>query len=226
MSLCRSLVVIAAAAAFAFGVGANGRVGETFARPAPVQSATQVKIFTPWLPNGMLNPAITVRTTEMFMSNPNLPGDCLSAAITTQRPDAWRCETADPCFSPFPYSATEVACASAPWSNEVVLLMLSRPLPGPELCNAMPHYCPPQALNLGSPPWALELVNGAQCTKLTGTISSLGGLALVYGCTDGGSVGIASQMSPFDISQPLWRAFYLPQQGTAFEQAAVLTAWY
>jgi hypothetical protein len=188
---------------------------------------TQVKIYTPWLPNGMLNPAVTVRmTTPNFEGNPNLPSPCQSGSISTQRPDAWRCVTADPCFSPTPYSATQVACSNSPWSNEVVLLQLSRPLPGPQECSMMPRDCPPDDVNLNSPPWALELANGAQCTKFTGTISSLGGLGLVYGCNDGGSVGIANEMMPFDTSDPLWHAFYLPMGGTAFEQVAITVAWY
>ncbi|MGI8424625.1 MAG: hypothetical protein ACR2NO_11055 [Chloroflexota bacterium] len=195
------------------------------ARADHLQEPTEIKLFAPWLPNGMLNPAITVTAREMFMGNPNLPSDCQAGAISTQRPDAWRCGTADPCFAPTPFSAREVACATNPSANEVVLLTLSRPLPGPEQCSAMPNSCP-RALDLDSTPWVLELANGATCRTFTGTIASVAGLGLVYGCEDGGSVGVAERNAPFDKSLPQWRAFYLPRNGTAVVQVGVLVAWH
>lgn len=212
------IVVAVAAAMIAFGSERATAVAQT---PAP----TEIKLFAPWLPNGMLNPAITVTAREMFMGNPNLPSDCQAGAISTQRPDAWRCGTADPCFAPTPFSAREVACATNPAANEVVLLTLSRPLPGPEQCSAMANSCP-RALDLDSTPWVLELANGATCRTFTGTISSVGGLGLVYGCDDGGSVGVADRNAPFDKSLPQWRAFYLPRNGTAVVQVGVLVAWH
>ena len=60
----------------------------------------------------------------------------------------------------------------------------------------------------------------------TGTVSGLAGLTLLYGCTDGGSVGIANREQPFNEALPLWRAAYLPPHGTAFEQVGVLVAWH
>jgi hypothetical protein len=198
--------------------------------PAVAQStdgpqATQIKFFVPWLPNGTLNPAVTVTGRETFMGNPNLPSDCQTGSISTQRPDAWRCGTADPCFAPTPFSAAEVACSTEPWNNQVVILTLSRPLPGPEQCSMTPTDCPRQ-LDLDSPPWAVELANGARCRAFTGTISMAAGLSLVYGCEGGGFIGIPSRDAPFDKTLPLWRAFYLPENGTVIEQADVLTVWY
>ena len=189
------------------------------------RQATEIKLFVPWLPNGTLNPAINVTGREMFMGNPNLESDCQSGSISTQRPDAWRCITADPCFAPTLFSATEVACSTAPWDNQVVILTLSRPLPGPEQCSATPTNCPRQ-LDLDSPPWALELANGARCRAFTGTISTAAGLSLIYGCEGGGFVGVASRSEPFDKTLPLWRAFYLPENGTVIEQVDVLVVWH
>jgi hypothetical protein len=205
---------------------ASLKTGGAVAQPAgDGQTATEVKLFAPWMPNGMLNPGVTVTGREMFEGNPNLASDCQSGSISTQRPDAWRCGTADPCFSASPFSATEVACATAPWNGSVVLLTLSRPLPGPDACMAMPTNCP-RPLSLSNPPWALELANGAKCTAFTGTISSVAGLGLVYGCDDGGSVGVANRNAPFDTSQPQWRAFYLARDAFVVEQVGVLTVWY
>src|SRR3712207_1107294 len=149
-------------------VAAASRPDRAAAQPLDYPRATEVKLFVPWMPNGRLNPPVTVTGREMFMGNPNLESDCQTGSISTQRPDAWRCGTADPCFAPTLFSATEVACATAPWNNEVVVLTLGRPLPGPEQCSAAPTNCP-RELDLDSPPWALELANGARCRAFTGT---------------------------------------------------------
>lgn len=219
----RRFLSAAAMLALILAIGAAG--------PDPVARATgehdqqtQTKFFVPWLPDGTLNPAVTVTARNEFMGNPNFPSDCQSGAVSTQRPDAWRCGTADPCFSPTLFSATTVACGRAPWSNEVVLLTLSRPLPSPEQCSMMENSCPRQ-LDLNSPPWALELANGARCSIFAGTISSQAGLSLLYGCEDGGFVGIADRDAPFDTSQPQWRAFYAPKDGTVIEQVGILVVW-
>jgi hypothetical protein len=193
---------------------------------AAQEPPTQTKFFVPWLFNGTLNPAITVRSREPFTGNPNLPSDCQSGAITTERPDAWRCGTADPCFAPpFSLSVTVVACSSAPWTNEVVLLELSRPLPTPAACREMQPSACPGPVSLSGQPWAVELANGVRCTHMTGTISTQAGLGLVYGCEGGGSIGVVNRDEPFDTSLPQWRAFYLAENAVTIEQLGVLVVW-
>src|SRR3954449_2249291 len=59
-------------------------------------AATEIKIFVPISPDGTLNPALSVRSRDSFPP----PFTCQAGSITTQRPDAWRCGTDDPCFSP------------------------------------------------------------------------------------------------------------------------------
>ena len=206
-------------------VAASSQPERALAQSADGPRATEIKFFVPWLPNGTLNPSVTVTGREMFMGNPNLESDCQTGSISTQRPDAWRCGTADPCFAPTLFSATEVACSTEPWNNQVVLLTLGRPLPGPEQCSAAPTSCPRQ-LDLNSPPWAVELANGARCHAFTGTISTAAGLGLVYGCEGGGFVGIPNRTAAFDKTLPLWRAFYLPENGSVIEQVDVLVVWY
>ncbi len=178
--------------------------------------ATQVKFFVPWMTNGMLNPALTVRARNPFEG-------CQTGAITTQRPDAWRCGTADPCFAPPFGDRTVVACAGAPWRSEVSLLTLSRPLPSPEQCRMTPNECP-RDLDLTSQPWAVELANGAKCTAFTGTRSVVAGMIIAYGCDDGGSMAAANEAT-FDKTLPVWRAFYLAGDGFVVEQVDVLVVW-
>ena len=187
--------------------------------------ATEIKLFVPWLPNNMLNPGVTVTGREMLMGNPNLPSDCQSGSFSTQRPDAWRCVTADPCFAPLFGDGTVVACAAAPWRGEVRLLTLSRPLPGPEQCRMTPNACP-RELDLTSQPWAIELANGAKCTAFTGTRTAVAGMIITRGCDDGGGIASPGPTETFDKTLPLWRAFYLARDAYVVEQVDVWIVWY
>lgn len=181
-------------------------------------AATEVKIFVPFTPGGELNPSLRVRGTETVPR-------CQAGAITTTRPDAWRCITADPCFVPqFAADQMTLACVTAPWSGEVMLLTVQTPLRSSEEC-MMPPLCR-QQLNLDRAPWALELANGARCTLFTGTIPSLAGIGLTYGCADPTGTAGGATRGVVDRSQPVWRIFFLPEGGYVMEQVDVLVAWY
>jgi hypothetical protein len=86
---------------------------------------------------------------------------CLVGSVADAgRPDGWRCVAGnailDPCFaSPFALSGdTDMpVCAESRFTNEVVRLTLTEPLPA--------EANPPDPT---LPPWALELANGEQCT--------------------------------------------------------------
>jgi hypothetical protein len=206
---------------------------------AQTAQATQVKVFAPWGQGLMpqLNPNITVTAREMLEGNPSINGaSCQSGAITTSRPDAWRCVTADPCFTPSLIGGDQVFCTTTPWSGEGVLITLTAPITrdtvqcmgGPTCQNGR------NQLSFGSPPWAVELTNGARCVKGTGTLSGVGPLTLTYFCTaaggqPGGSVALYPETGSgggIDRSDPLWKVLFLPNSGFAFEQMGVLVAWY
>lgn len=182
-------------------------------------SATEIKIFVPFNPRGELNPNLQVG------GRVTVP-QCQAGAITTTRPDAWRCVTADPCFVPqFIGNQMELACANNPWSGEVTLLTIEMPLQSQDECMAGPPLCR-QQLNLDRAPWALELANGARCTLFTGTISSLAGVGQTYGCTNPmGTAGGATQ-GVVDRTEPLWRVFFLPDGDFVMADVAVVVAWY
>jgi hypothetical protein len=182
-------------------------------------SATEIKIFVPFDPRGMLNPNLQVS------GRVTVP-QCQSGAITTTRPDAWRCVTADPCFVPqFAGNQMELACANTPWSGDVTLLTIEMPLRSQEECMAGPPLCR-QQLDLDRAPWALELANGARCTLFTGTITSLAGVGQTYGCSNPmGTAGGVTQ-AVVDRTTPLWRVFFLPEGDYVMADVAVLVAWY
>src|SRR5262245_21250772 len=87
---------------------------------AQTVTVTQVKVFAPWGPGLMpqLNPNVTVTARETLEGNPSINGaSCQSGAITTSRPDAWRCVTADPCFTPSLIGGDQIFCSTTPWSG-------------------------------------------------------------------------------------------------------------
>src|SRR5262249_53898820 len=151
-------------------------------------------------------------------------------------PDAWRCVTADPCFTPSLIGGDQVFCTTTPWSGEGVLITLTAPITrdtvqcmGGPTCQSGRNQ-----LNFSSPPWALELQNGARCVKAAGTLSGVGPLTLLYNCGSpagqpGGAVALYPEMGSsggVDRSSPLWKVLFLPSDGFAFEQMGVLVAWY
>jgi hypothetical protein len=197
-----------------------------FAQTAAPPAATQIKIFVPFEPDGTVNSSLQVRSRDSF---PDL--QCQSGSIATARPDAWRCGTDDPCFAPLGAGLNDqpvtLACATAPWTGSVQLLTLRTQLATPEACKS-PPLCR-QSLDLTTNPWAVELTNGVRCTLFTGTISSQGGVGMVYGCsnpdgTPAGEAGVVKQ--GLDRSQPLWQVFYQAPGDYVLQETGVATAWW
>lgn len=192
---------------------------------SPVQ--TQIKIFAPWNSGGMLQPDVHIRSQNTF---PKL--SCQAGSLVTQRPDAWRCGTDDPCFAPpspaFASPHPTLACApSGPWSGSVQLLSVGSPLRSASDCRKPPTCRGP--IDLTRPPWAVEMANGVRCLQSGGTPAIVAGLGMIYHCTgrDGSPAGYAGPASArFDPSAPVWRLFYQAQGSSTLEAVDVLVAWY
>jgi hypothetical protein len=215
------LAVLMLIAVLALATGAHD------ARAQQAATATQIKIFAPWNSDGSLNTNLKVRSRDSFPP----PFSCQTGSIATKRPDAWRCGTDDPCFAP-PMAlpgdqSVTLACATAPWAGNVQLLTLQTPLGGTNDCGPGAGCRPP--LDLSGNPWAIELANGVRCTVFTGTISSIGGVGMTYGCAnvDGSPAGSAGTATAgLDRGQPVWRAFYQSPGDYSLQQVGVLVAWY
>jgi hypothetical protein len=183
------------------------------AAPAAVraQSApagTDVRVLVPFRP-GAVAPGLTVSERGS--------GSCWTASpASAGRPDAWRCLAGnrfyDPCFAGFAGSDQVVACASSPWSSDVVMLTLSGPLPG----DVSRPPSPP-----GGPPWALELTTGERCTMLTGATWGVAGMRVNYGCP--GDVAIVGDI---DRSAAMWKVFVLRAGASVMSQVEVRAAYY
>jgi len=186
-----------------------------------------------------LQPGLTVRAEVPADAPDGPPGGttCDGAAISTQRPDAWRCNTVDPCFAPSALGGDVVACATDPWSDSVLLMHLASPItPDTNQCPTGAQPCVRNRLpfDFTTLPWALELTNGARCTlKARGTLVEIGGVLLSWLCETADGMGAAAGGSPastvrnaVDRSAPLWTVFYLGPSSHALEEVGVLVAWY
>ena len=118
----------------------------------------------------------------------------------------------DPCFAS-PFALTDdpgtLVCAESPFTDEVVQLTVTEPLP--DRANRLD----PTQL-----PWALELANGERCTLLGGATAGIAGMRINYGCAGGSVVG------DIDRSLPVWAVSYLANDAVATDLVEVATAWY
>jgi hypothetical protein len=182
---------------------------------AAVPTRTDTRYVLPFGPDG-LNPALTVTAT--------VSGSCIDGSIaTSDRPDAFDCltedaEILDPCFeNPLasPDEPGELACVTDPFGSEVVLLAVDGPLPREKETPAGDGPFAPWEL-----PWALELANGDRCTLLHGTLYTLAGQTVYYGCEQNGAV-----LGVVDHGQPVWTVNYLADGATASGLVDVTAAW-
>jgi len=160
---------------------------------------------------GVLLVAALVASAQQFDT-----GTIAGSVADSGRPDAWRCMSGnqiyDPCFAGFLAAKAVVACLSSPTAAVAVVLT---PTGGVPLQEANKRDL------LTSPPWSLDLVNGAHCALLTGATAALAGMRVNYGCTNRGSV-----IGEVDRSQPRWRVFYQAPNATTASLVDVATAWY
>lgn len=228
--LAPALVAALAFITFALAVPASANTTlhqrQIGARMQQGDAATAVRVYLAFNKDG-LNPALTVGAAIPFVGNPNVAnGSCQTGSLATQRADAWRCGTADPCFqNPFSFSQ-DLACVQSPWSANVTILSVAAPLPSFQECNAGPVPSCRQELDITSQPWALELANGARCLPFLGTSIDVAGLRANYGCTmaDGTDAGYAA--GSVDQTSSAWKIFYLAPGAFEMDFVTVTTAWY
>ena len=161
--------------------------------PLAAAAPRPVTVFhdTVWFRGG--EPAADLTITQ------TLVGRCVGGARSSARPDAWRCFIdnyfADPCFSPSSRSRL-VVCPNDPWSRNVRIVELSRPLPAV-------RKRPVRAFA----PWAVWTLNGKRCViAVSGATLRLGGQRVRYECAVSGFlVGYAN------TRDGLWTIGYVPR---------------
>jgi hypothetical protein len=129
------------------------------AAPVPARP-TEVTVFEPAVPHG-----------------PSRSGECWTDSIAVARPGGWRCavdnEIYDPCFSSPELTGAVICDANPATKHPGFVLTLTKPLPNAS--TGTPTY--PR-------PWLVKLADGARCEIETGTIASVNGLDVPYGCSD------------------------------------------
>jgi hypothetical protein len=139
------------------------------------------------------------------------PGNCWTGSIAVPVAGAYRCiagnQIYDPCFAPTGVSSVpSVACVSDPWSAAHVVTLTS----------PLPKITPAPDLR---PFWALELVNGARCVAVTGTVARVDDTDLGYVCGAANGAGIV-----VDDDRHLVVGFG-PEAGPHLSRVAVRIAW-
>ena len=202
----RGWAVVAAAAFALVAVAACASSSQqvrttTQSSSVPAAGAVAYETFSPYAATGTLVVPVADHTA----------GSCWTGSIAVAAPGAYRClagnEIRDPCFADTTQPhVTQVACVADPWSSAHVI-DLTAPLPTGT------------AASPTRTPWALLLANGAHCVAITGTVPTVGNIALNYSCGGTESAGIVTN----DGSRIL--VDFGDSTGTSFTQVAVRTAW-
>ena len=129
----------------------------------------------------------------------DVAGRCASSARSTPRADAWRCfadqHWIDPCFSATSRSRT-VVCPLDPWSKNVRLVELTRPLPRASRRPARTNA-----------PWGVWTANAKRCVLgVSGANLVLAGHPVRYEC--GGSGFLVGYP---DVRGREWTIGYVPR---------------
>jgi hypothetical protein len=132
-------------------------------------ASTAVEIFNPWAARAL---------GRGFTVSGRAAGSCWTHSLSSDRPDAWRClqgnDIHDPCFAQSRAPAV-VACAESPFSKNVVLIQLKKPLSDGESATA-------KLLQPKGEPWGLRLTSGDRCVFVTGATDAVAGERLNYAC--------------------------------------------
>jgi hypothetical protein len=174
--------------------------------------ATQIKLITPFHYGNLgIGFAVTARG----------DGECFArSAAVAGRPDAWRCSIGnaiqDPCFQNIMCDAKVLACPDGPWTANVILLTLTRPLPADTAANDASKISLKDTM-----PWALELANGQRCTLFTGATAPIAGMRINYGCP-GGFIAVGE----IDRSRAVWRIFFQGEKSVSLDLTDIAVAWY
>ena len=184
----------------------------SFADNPPCAPATQIKLITPFQSGNLgIGFAVTARG----------DGECFArSAAVAGRPDAWRCSIGnaihDPCLQNVLGDPKVLACPDTPWSANVSLLTLTKPLPTDSAVGDGGKTPLKDTM-----PWALEMANGQRCTLFTGATAPIAGMRINYGCP-GGFIAVGN----IDRSRADWRIFFQGEKSISMELTDIAVAWY
>lgn len=144
-------------------------------------------------------------------------GECRQPSHVSLRFDAWRCFRGsgyyDPCFSNTGGPTRDVVCPKAPWSRQVALMRLSKPLP----LNGNSTKDP-----LLAEPWGIVTTRGTRCKTIASGTISVAAMRVSYSCADGSYLVGTTRRA----AQP-WRIFQLRRKApNDLTDVALASAWW
>jgi hypothetical protein len=157
VAVASAVALLVAWSAVAATAGASTR--HKPGRKGPVTKAT---VYEPFKRNG--RPAFRVGDT--------FAGTCSGPSKVTNRDDAWRCLSYDPCFSSAK-ARGYVLCPINPWDSSVIKIKYSGRLP-------RAHRQKP---SISGSPWAIETTTLMQCVYVAPPTYTSGTLRATYFCS-------------------------------------------
>jgi hypothetical protein len=143
------------------------------ARASSVQRPTVLHTYLAFQA-GKLAPGLNVRA--------SVRGSCWTVSAVESHPYSWRCLHGnyihDPCFSATRTSGF-VVCPDAPWSDSVLLLRLTEPLPRWRVYK--------RAVSESAWPWGIVTIGGKRCvTTVAAATGEVVGKQVTFVCSGGG----------------------------------------
>jgi hypothetical protein len=144
-------------------------------------------------------------------------GDCSQHSFLSARPDMYRCFEGhiihDPCFAASTYRPKQVACLPKPWSNQVQILDVPRPL--------MDSQRVPTMDILSNRPWALELVTGPRCFAVSGATGGSAGFTITYLCDNDAFLYETPNQQP-----QMWTILYSQNEDQDLVAVQIRQVWF
>jgi hypothetical protein len=148
-------------------------------------------------------------------------GACTNPSTLDNRSDAFECKTStrvlDPCFIKTYAKIKTAVCPYSPWQSQSIVVHLNPPLPNSITNNQ-------DDLDMSEDdPWAINLVNGAHCLKLSpNNTFSVHGQNVKYSCDNQGF--LLGHIQRCDL---LWKMLFLPsRESNSLKTVEISTAWY
>lgn len=172
-------------------------------------ASTEISLVSPWV-GSEPTAGYTIVGSRL------LTGHCIQGSFADGNPTALRCFASnsyiyDPCFANG--DGSEVACPVTPWSDQINVLALPKPL------GLTPNLSEKQVASHRA--WGVQLGNGDRCAFLEGTgAPTVSGVRIDYQCGRGQIVG------DVDRTGARWTADYLPEHATTTRTVPVEVAWF
>jgi hypothetical protein len=167
----------------------------------------------------------TADTIAISKVNPLAVGSaqCWIHSLATPRPDAFRCQLpshiiGDPCFASY-WDTKVIVCPATTWKMRDITYKLSESLPG-NVRKELLTPIDPSITSRSSYIWAVKLVNGVTCFRLTGAGGGIENNPTGFICSNQ-----AQTIGPIDTANGLWHVAYFSSRSSSGIEIGIAKAW-